>query len=398
MKLRTSYGVSDSRRAWLAILGLIGGPFAIGGFAGLVKLSLVGAAVGMLASIVAMAIGGFALVRGRSPKTGDVEVSKAGVSVDGAPRIPRERIASATFTPAVGSRPTSVRFVGRNDAELGWIAVPDHAEASRVLGELGLGPEQTSAQFYALARRGSPSFWAFMGVILVALGMAVVAALTAIPAIGFAAILPVLAGSAYLMPARIAVGADGLLYRMRLGSRFFPWSEVESLSPTGRGVAVVLKSGERCEIPTAGRAEMREYELLAQASLLARAAEARDAFHRGVVPDAGARVARLGRTKEKWVAALRDREGSFRDAPLRTDDLWKVLESPAASATARAGAAAVIATEATEEDRARLRIAADVCAEPRLRVVLDKAAAGADVFEALGDVEDDEEPRAAQEV
>lgn len=65
-----------------------------------------------------------------------------------------------------------------------------------------------------------------------------------------------------------------------------------------------------------------------------------------------------------------------------------MVESPAAEVTARAGAAAVLEQEATEDDRARLRIAADACAEPRLRVVLDKAATGEDAMDALGDIDD----------
>ena len=51
-----------------------------------------------------------------------------------------------------------------------------------------------------------------------------------------------------------------------------------------------------------------------------------------------------------------------------------------------------LAREASSDDRARLRVAAETCAEPRLRVVLDKAGGGAadnDLLTALDDVEDE---------
>lgn len=392
MKLQTSY-VHHAARAgslWLALFMLMGAPFGLGAAAGLFRTNVGAGAMAMVACVAAMIYGGFALARGGRATAGAVEVSKAGVDFDGRTSLAREKIRAAAFTPRVGRRPSSVRFLGKYERELAWIEVKDHAHGDEVLSALGLAPNQASAQFYALAKRGTTGFWALIAAAIGATALSVgIAVLVGHAEAAYLGILPFALVSAYFMPAKIHVGADGLLYEMRVGSRFFPWSEVLEVQPIQKGIAVLLKSGEVYEIPTVSRGKMYyEYERVAQATLVSRANDALAAFDRGDVPDVSARVVRLGRTKEAWIAGLRDREGSFRDAPLRSEDLWKIVESPAAEVTARAGAAAVLAQEATEDDRARLRIAADACAEPRLRVVLDKAATGEDAMDALGDIDD----------
>lgn len=152
-------------------------------------------------------------------------------------------------------------------------------EGDEVLAALGLSPKRTSAEFQVFANHGGRGSWYTLGTI-------------------------------------------GL-----------------TMAPNASEVTMVLESGERFDIPIVRRKNMSyDAERIAQAALIARARESLAAFTRGDVPDVSARVARLGRTKEAWLEQLRDRHGTFRTAPIRSDDLWEIVENPAAEVTARAGA------------------------------------------------------------
>jgi hypothetical protein len=55
-----------------------------------------------------------------------------------------------------------------------------------------------------------------------------------------------------------------------------------------------------------------------------------------------------------------------------------VAEDPTADPAARAGAAIVLRNTITDEDRARLRVAAETSVSPKLRVALEAAASADD--------------------
>lgn len=393
MKIETSFLDSRTRIAprWVSIMVFVSLAAMLGAAA--LPQAYAAVQIASIAMFLGFSVTGVVYnLRGRRAGRGVVNVSKEGVDF-GTSKIARSDIVSAQYAPATRGRRESVRLLGKRDVELGWIEVKTGRGADRILTELGFAPEKTTASFYAMASFGWGPF-AILAALLGAVGGWAGQQFFGVPQLAYLAILPIVLLSAYFLPARLYVGADGLLWKTRLDPTFFAWSDVARIEPAPRGIGVVLKAGQTVAIPIAQSRIQHEYQRVAQAALIARAHEALDAFNRGDVPDVTARVARLGRTKEDWLAHLADREGSFREAPLRDDDLWRVVESPGATATARAGAAAVLARDANEEDRARLRIAADVCAEPRLRVVLDKAAKGEDVGEALGEVEDVDDAKA----
>lgn len=92
-------------------------------------------------------------------------------------------------------------------------------------------------------------------------------------------------------------------------------------------------------------------------------------------------VRRRDRSTAAWIASLRALgegiEAGPRTAPIPRDRLLRILEAPALPAIDRAAAAVALAVDADDGERERLRIAAED-AEPRLRVVLEQAAAEAD--------------------
>lgn len=391
MKLETKY--TDSRMSgliWLSAIGLLGMPLLFAGGVHLFdKLPALGLFM-MLLTGVGVAGGILGLAKSGRAKSGVVDITREGVDF-GTTSLKREDIVTAAFRPATGRSPMGVRLAGKNDRELAWITVRDHAEADAILAALGMAPEQTSAQFWAMSKFGSPSSLAFLASFVLSMGIGIAfGALFKEGAAAMVALVPMIAAMAYFNPASVHVGSDGILHKMRLGSKFMAWRDVLRMEASPGGIGIYLKNGEYYDIKTTSRGKvLYDYERVAQATLVARANEMHAKFNRGEVPDVSARVARLGRTKEAWIASLSDREGSFRDAPIRDDDLWTIVESPGAELTARAGAAAVLSQDASEDDRVRLRVAAETCAEPRLRVVLDKAAAGGDVMEALAEVEDE---------
>ncbi|MBX3234382.1 MAG: hypothetical protein KIT84_38150 [Labilithrix sp.] len=189
---------------------------------------------------------------------------------------------------------------------------------------------------------------------------------------------------------KVDVGADGLHYASPFEKRFVKWSEIDAIEHDARGI--VFRVGRRR--PVGFSLVPGELDTLhgveAQADLLKRVRVAATAFRsRAAAAETTKRVARGGRPREEWLASLQREEGGFRVASLRQDDLWSIALDPSAAPTARAGAAVVLARAATSEERARLRGAAEACAEPRLRVVLERAAAGADASDVLDDVEDE---------
>jgi hypothetical protein len=73
--------------------------------------------------------------------------------------------------------------------------------------------------------------------------------------------------------------------------------------------------------------------------------------------------------------------GDYRQAAVTRDQLWAVVEGPAVDAAARCTAGEALAGSGDEEERARLRVAADHCADPQVRVALHAIADGGEAEE-----------------
>jgi hypothetical protein len=95
------------------------------------------------------------------------------------------------------------------------------------------------------------------------------------------------------------------------------------------------------------------------------------------VEGAAALVAPGGRTVGQWLHEVRElvQPRSYRESLLDADRLWRVVDDPSMVPATRAGAAMALAA-LDDEARARLRVAADACADPKLRVALSHVADG----------------------
>lgn len=178
---------------------------------------------------------------------------------------------------------------------------------------------------------------------------------------------------------RIKVGLDGV-YVMGSGpATFHAWAGLDGVR--AEGVDIVLTRGERVvlRLQLHGADSARSDALVArfQASMAAAARTRTDAPH--VHAAHAARAAAAG--SARFVAAAHGAT-DYRAPAVSREQLWEVVEGPAAEAPARVLAAEAIAASMDDGERARLRVAAEHCAEPRLLIALERV---------LHDREDDED-------
>ena len=138
-----------------------------------------------------------------------------------------------------------------------------------------------------------------------------------------------------------------------------------------KGAAVVL------ELASGKPVRLLMSDPHARQALVDRVEQERLAFALSDAPKEDVRVAPGGRSVERWVRDLRamPRGPSYR-LPGDAETLWRLVDDPGAPPAARAGAAVALST-LDEDSRVRLRVAAEACAEPRLRAALTRVAEGA---------------------
>jgi len=189
-----------------------------------------------------------------------------------------------------------------------------------------------------------------------------VASYLGVIALSLAAMGPVVFAYLVLFPAELVVGADGFLYRTKIGPRFVSWRDVEDFRGYENGINLRLKSGEQFAIPVTQRNRADDREVIVKQRAIEAMSVAFGAYEN--LPRAPAdHVARI--------AAGEAREGNFRVAPILDEHLWQVVESVGVDPAARTNAAAMLAKDA--EALPRLRVLAEECVEPELRAALAKA-------------------------
>ena len=207
-------------------------------------------------------------------------------------------------------------------------------------------------------------------------------------------------GRALLSAAELIVGADGVTIRGQFRTTFIAYDRLVSLeAPTPRGLGVGVIT---LQLVDGSVVSQTTYDLAADArhELLARFEEARSAWRSGGVDTvAENRLARRGRPVEQWRASLRqalENAEGYREEPLTREALLHVLASPAAPAERRLGAALALTPDGQSGAHESVRAAAFACANPRLRIALEKAADG-DLDDAALDeaIADDERERVA---
>jgi hypothetical protein len=172
-------------------------------------------------------------------------------------------------------------------------------------------------------------------------------------------------------PPEVAVGADGVRIRGRVGSRFVALSEIASAKVEGLSSLVLgLKDGKTERVDVAlGNLPM----LHALVHRIERALSGAE----GAATETRLSLLRRGeRTIAAWKEALRAhvRNADYRHAALADLDLERIVGSPGATAEHRIGAAIALKEGGSDTARDRIRIAAEQCVNPQVRVALERIA------------------------
>jgi hypothetical protein len=297
-------------------------------------------------------------------------------------RVPVASLRGGLVVPAVHGRRARVEIdLASGDALVGEI--DDVAEGERLLDALGLGPSRRRAvvPLRSPARASLRRGLAVVAMVLASF-MALGFLLDVVEPLGkvwvpvwlFATAAAAFLAARVARPKSVTIGADGVVVPGFVRDRFVPFAAVAAVQATTTSVVFVApKTGERRERrracaadPDAARAvSLRVERAMAEA--------------RGEGPSAKRleSLAREGRTVAAWreAASRAASGGDYRATTLSADDLAALLTAPDASAEHRVGAAFALAA-AGEPERARVRVAAEACASPKLRVALEAIAAG----------------------
>jgi hypothetical protein len=344
-----------------------------------------------LLALVAVFLVHLSLERSPPLEEGEVEVSEAGVRIDG-DLVPTSRIADAFWVPRLESG-GAVRLLDEVGATIFEANVDDEADARAFIAALGRDVSRQRVAFEAdtplgLAMRHRP-FAALAA--LVALVAAVKVA-GAIWTVVFAALAVNYLVMTIAPTARVVVGSDGVQVSWLRYRRFVPYADVAGIEPIDHGVRFALRSGASREIRFRSSTDTDVEALVRRDALIARVREAMEGGAHGTSrQELLGRLARANRPVDRWVrelATLRGDTQDYRSAAVRDDDLLDVVEDATAPPDARAAAAVVLRKTAGPDVRAKLRVVADAIAEPRLRVAIETAAADDDeaVDAALGDL------------
>jgi len=153
--------------------------------------------------------------------------------------------------------------------------------------------------------------------------------------------------------ARIVVGIDGVL----VGRAFHAYRELDEARAAGPDLELVHAGRVVVRLQMHSDDAGRRDEVLARV---------RDAI--AATKENGTRGAALvvqSRSSEQVAGA-----GSYREPTLTREQLWELVEGPTTDASTRTAAAGALVVKLGVSEHARLRVAADQCAEPRARVAL----------------------------
>ena len=330
----------------------------------------------------------------------DVDASSEGVRL-GQKLIPRSKLKSALLR-----RESDKMFLLLRGGGLGAsvdVQVKDDDEADALCAALALDAKSTTAEFTLSRHSNAPRRALVLASVITVVGaaaavtlhtpfalVAMMLAFAALVALG----LPLLVMA---QRAKILVGADGLFVREGFrGRKFLSHDEIEGVSASGLQLIIKPKHGESIVLnvgsESAKKKQRAELELQAQ-SIVWRIHKAREAYYAlaGKAPDGALALARGERSVAEWIAQLRrvgeGATATFRSMGLTRDQLLAIVESTSAAAKERIAAVVALHAGLTEEEKPRIRVAAERVVAPALRERMVRVA----------DAESDEELAAALE-
>ncbi len=308
----------------------------------------------------------------------DVDASREGIRV-GVRSIPRSKLKTALLRREADK--TFVLLRGKGLRTSVDVEVPNDEKADELCTALGLDAKTTTAEFALMRPSSSPRrLFVIAGLVFAAAMVGLVTAATHLHTpvlfIGlivlFAVTLPMLI---FAQQVKLRIGADGLVVQQMFGRRkFFSHDDIDYVMADGRAVVIKPKHGDEVKLTVGGQSKTRQakdLDLQAQ-SIVWRVEKAREAFVAlaGNVPDAAA-LARGSRSSAEWLEQLRrvgeGATATFRSANLTREQLFAIVESTTALARERLAALVALHAGLSEDEKPRIRVAADRCVRPALR-------------------------------
>ncbi|MFT3768089.1 MAG: hypothetical protein QM820_21780 [Minicystis sp.] len=294
--------------------------------------------------------------------------------------IPADEVAAGLVLPTT-TGPALDLHLGDGSVLRAGVEAEDEAHA--VLDRLGVGPDRRRVAV-ALGSEAWPLIAGCLAfpaaVALGIVGLMAIAGLDARSDVWLLlwALLPVLAtlvARSVAAPPEVVIGADGVVLRRAAWSRHVPFSAIERVSGDAAVLMLVLRDPEGLE--RGERIALRGNDGAITVALADRIAGALSSARRDASTAVAAQLDPEGLSFDAWLAALDKllRGGTdYRRAAVAADDLLAVVEDASAPPAIRVGAALALRAGDSPEGRARVRIAADACADDEVRAALEAAA------------------------
>jgi hypothetical protein len=331
----------------------------------------------MFAAPVAWVVGQLARL---SPfREAQVVASAGGVDVTRSGRVQRTAASSIGFGAVVPRAHGADLRLSLTDGNELVVRVDSVAAGDALLAALALDADQrrTDVRWHRLRRSvgAAAAAFALTSTVFARVLMAVDENSVANVPLGFLiVVVPFLAASAAgrSMRRSVSVGRDGLRLRDALRRRELGFEEIAAIRSEGEVVRIELHGGEVLAVTLQG------LDASVAAQLGKRMAQGLEDF-RALIGSRAELFARGGRDFAVWkddVRRLLAQAVGFRGPVLRPEDALRVVEDPEADPEARVGAALALMATGGEEEKLRVRVAAETTLAPRVRIALEAASEG----------------------
>lgn len=175
----------------------------------------------------------------------------------------------------------------------------------------------------------------------------------------------------------LSVGADGIVLRGALSTRFFRYEEVETVAAEHHRLRLKLRGKAPLLLEAVSKSTERASDIW---NLAARIHQGRSTTQ-SHAHDLEAVLKRGDRTVGQWlqdVRTLTGQEVGYRDASIDDDKLWSVVEDASLDSSQRTAAGIALRDHLDARGKLRLRVAADASASPQVRVALEAVLGAAD--------------------
>lgn len=298
--------------------------------------------------------------------------------------VPARSITLAVVVPRAEGAELRITLTNRDELVL---RVPSIAAGDALVAALGLDPHQRRTDVVwnpwrrrALAGGTALGLTATLFVTLVTLAEG---SAMGVPLFFLMTVVPFLVASAAARAMRngVSLGRAGVVAREALRTRQLGFDDVVAIRHVGESAQLVREGAEPFVVSLKG------LDASVAKQLVERMAQGLSRFRDlvGSRADIFARGERDFATWKEEVRRLLTEAVGFRGPALRPEDALRVVEDPDADPEARVGAALALMAVGGDDDKLRVRVAAETTLAPRVRVALEAASEGdvdEDVIEA----------------